>query len=416
MGTSINELDHASSPKASEHETRTHESSSTSANELNELDHASSPSISEHETRTDGDLKVSFSTAANEFNSVTSSKKLDTSPSSLSHSPSPDSPIEHPHSTTTLSQTEVEGNDILNSGYSQDKHEPPNVEHDNPPQGTNAPFEVTEDANLDSRDSKDEHETPTAESPASTFDVVTPDAEMLLFTLDSGDFSEDHETSNADVALSTLSPQLTDSTLELGSNNLTTSPPTQVMERPSKYRIPSSVFARSQSSTPDWSSASNDSLFSIHMGNMSFIKDDVWKSGELALRSAELEMIKNGDLDMLRSGELGSNSVELEMQSGELGTKNGELGMETREPEMIPGEEVTPTEPSMFTQMFNYSQTPNIAASNSGKTAGLGVAIETMKEVIREAADHKSKNSISDGGSVRTPNGRSSTESFAFLS
>ncbi|KAK9164930.1 hypothetical protein Scep_000121 [Stephania cephalantha] len=74
---------------------------------------------------------------------------------------------------------------------------------------------------------------------------------------------------------------------------LTQSPPTQVMERPednaSPYRIPSSVFARSKSTTPmEWSVASNESLFSIHMGNNSFSRDHVFlmdrdfgKSGEL---------------------------------------------------------------------------------------------------------------------------------------
>ncbi|WOG93779.1 hypothetical protein DCAR_0313066 [Daucus carota subsp. sativus] len=330
----------------------------------NESDHASSPKVSEHETRTNGDLEESSPiAAANELNSVTSSKNLDTSSSSLSHSPLPDSPVEHPHNTTTPSQTEVEGNDNL-------------------------------DSNLDTGY---EHEIPTAESPAST-----PDDEMLLFTLDSGDDKENHEIYNAYVALSTLSPELTDSTLELGSNAPTTSPPTQVMERPSgsKYRIPSSVFARSMSNTPDWSCASNESLFSIRMGNMSFRTDDFWKSGEIGLKSAELEMIKN----------------ELEMQSGDLGIANGGLGTGTSHLELIPGEPVTTTEPFMSSQMFSYSQTPNMATSNSGKTAELGVAIETMKEVIREAADHRSKNSISDGSVAGTTNNRSSTESFAFSS
>lgn len=52
-------------------------------------------------------------------------------------------------------------------------------------------------------------------------------------------------------------------------------PPNQVMERPgtSKYRIPSHVFKRTKSNAPvDWSVASNESLFSIQMGN-SFTTD-----------------------------------------------------------------------------------------------------------------------------------------------
>lgn len=61
-------------------------------------------------------------------------------------------------------------------------------------------------------------------------------------------------------------------------------PANQEMERsPSEYRIPASVFERDKSSAPgDWSVASNESLFSIHMGNMSFTNDHfMWRSGEL---------------------------------------------------------------------------------------------------------------------------------------
>ncbi|XP_047959509.1 proline-rich receptor-like protein kinase PERK7 [Salvia hispanica] len=61
-------------------------------------------------------------------------------------------------------------------------------------------------------------------------------------------------------------------------------PPNQEMERsPSAYRIPPSVFERNKSSAAgDWSVASNDSLFSIHVGNMSFTNDQyMWRSEEL---------------------------------------------------------------------------------------------------------------------------------------
>lgn len=54
-------------------------------------------------------------------------------------------------------------------------------------------------------------------------------------------------------------------------------PPTQMMVRndpPEAYRIPSSVFERTKSTAPmEWSVTSNDSLFSIHMGNNSFSGD-----------------------------------------------------------------------------------------------------------------------------------------------
>lgn len=76
----------------------------------------------------------------------------------------------------------------------------------------------------------------------------------------------------------------------LGSEAATQYPPTQVMERvddPTSpaYRIPSHVFSRTKSTAPmEWSVASNESLFSIQMGNMSFTREQLcWlgKSGEL---------------------------------------------------------------------------------------------------------------------------------------
>lgn len=65
-------------------------------------------------------------------------------------------------------------------------------------------------------------------------------------------------------------------------------PPVQVMKRaedpesPSVYRIPSHVFDRSKSNnTPEWSAASNESLFSINVENMSFSRELNWVSGEM---------------------------------------------------------------------------------------------------------------------------------------
>ncbi|XP_048134994.1 uncharacterized protein LOC125315074 [Rhodamnia argentea] len=59
----------------------------------------------------------------------------------------------------------------------------------------------------------------------------------------------------------------------------TQSPAIQVMDRSggyNPYRIPSTVFERSKPSTPvEWSIASNESLFSIHIGNNSFSRDHV---------------------------------------------------------------------------------------------------------------------------------------------
>ncbi|KAF8100863.1 hypothetical protein N665_0214s0024 [Sinapis alba] len=81
----------------------------------------------------------------------------------------------------------------------------------------------------------------------------------------------------------------------------TDSPPVQVMDREdnSNYdpdRIPSSVFETSKSNMQaDWSCASNESLFSIHLGRNSFTVDtmksgELYKSGELLAYSPELPM------------------------------------------------------------------------------------------------------------------------------
>ncbi|KAK2663263.1 hypothetical protein Ddye_001837 [Dipteronia dyeriana] len=63
-------------------------------------------------------------------------------------------------------------------------------------------------------------------------------------------------------------------------------------------RIPSAVFA-SRSTTPvEWSVASNESLFSIQLGNGSFSRDHVYmlyKSGELSKLDEQIKMAKRND-------------------------------------------------------------------------------------------------------------------------
>ncbi|XP_050277469.1 uncharacterized protein LOC126719026 isoform X2 [Quercus robur] len=81
----------------------------------------------------------------------------------------------------------------------------------------------------------------------------------------------------------------------------TQSPKIQVMDRSVGYdpsRIPRSVFETSKSTTPmDWSVASNDSLFSLHVGNNSFSKDRMFLFGDF--KSDELS--KSGELTKLSS-------------------------------------------------------------------------------------------------------------------
>ncbi|XP_054807644.1 uncharacterized protein LOC129309912 [Prosopis cineraria] len=88
-------------------------------------------------------------------------------------------------------------------------------------------------------------------------------------------------------------------------------PPLQVMERPedtvpsSLYKIPSHVFNSTNTNAPEWSIASNESLFSIHMGTMSFTKEVHWfKSGELEKYS---DMIMAGPPNSFQSNQVPGN-------------------------------------------------------------------------------------------------------------
>lgn len=80
----------------------------------------------------------------------------------------------------------------------------------------------------------------------------------------------------------------------------TQSPQIQVMDQSGGYdpdRIPSSVFAISKSTTPmEWSVASNESLFSIHIGNNSFSKELIMLSPPppVPVAATDTENIKIG--------------------------------------------------------------------------------------------------------------------------
>ncbi|KAF5734121.1 hypothetical protein HS088_TW16G00563 [Tripterygium wilfordii] len=104
------------------------------------------------------------------------------------------------------------------------------------------------------------------------------------------DFSED------DIPISSMPPSDHPDPMNPNNGSSTQSLPTQMLQQvsddvanatPSAYRIPPSVFARTNTNAPmEWSVTSNESLFSLHMGNMSFTRDQLlWmgKSGELGL-------------------------------------------------------------------------------------------------------------------------------------
>lgn len=160
------------------------------------------------------------------------------------------------------------------------------------------------------------------------------------------------------------------------SNSATQFPPTQVMERPndpssSGYRIPSYVFARTKSTAPmEWSTASNESLFSIHMGNMSFNRDQLFWLG--------------------KSGELGLSGPLMDLSSSQPPTNN----------------------------KASHS-VQNSATLDDDFRAAEEKAAETMREVIRESAENRckedarpSKDTHASSKISRQPNEK--TKSFAF--
>ncbi|PSR88387.1 Keratin-associated protein like [Actinidia chinensis var. chinensis] len=99
-----------------------------------------------------------------------------------------------------------------------------------------------------------------------------------------------HDSEWSTCGTSSQVSDLTNETLS-HSTSLTESPPTQVMERPhgfDHHRIPPSIFTSKPHSPMDWSVASNESLFSIRLGNSSFSRD--------AVRKLSGELFKSGDL------------------------------------------------------------------------------------------------------------------------
>ncbi|WOH08367.1 hypothetical protein DCAR_0727806 [Daucus carota subsp. sativus] len=116
---------------------------------------------------------------------------------------------------------------------------------------------------------------------SSTFPVVSPEPQEDSQSKNHGQNSPSQPSSQVSQATNKSTLQ-TPSPIE--------SPPIQVMEKAGGYdpnRIPDSVFGRS-SSAMDWSVASNESLFSLHLGNNSFSREqfllmsgELYSSGEL---------------------------------------------------------------------------------------------------------------------------------------
>ncbi|XP_027339608.1 uncharacterized protein LOC113853265 [Abrus precatorius] len=141
------------------------------------------------------------------------------------------------------------------------------------------------------------------------------------------------------------------------------SPPIQVMERPenpatsSKYRFPSHVFSRHKSNT-QWSTASNESLFSIQMGNISF-------SSEMAGLGKSGEFDKPGDTHS--SSALPNNQPPLPL----------------------------PPQPQASATKFN-DISESTAKQHEGSKVTEEKAAETMREVIMENNQNKQNTSKGD--------------------
>lgn len=160
----------------------------------------------------------------------------------------------------------------------------------------------------------------------------------------------------------------------------TQNPPVQVMERPGEsagtspqYTFPSHVFSKSNINSPvEWSTASNESLFSIYMGNTSF--------------SNELVGFKSGELD-----------------------KPGEVYMYDQ-PIASPTPEQPPAQVNKFNDISQRTAEHQLLHEESSK-ATEAKAAETMREVIMESSQ-TTENVASN--SHRQSNG--SAKSYAFQS
>ncbi|KAK9996253.1 hypothetical protein SO802_020939 [Lithocarpus litseifolius] len=140
-----------------------------------------------------------------------------------------------------------------------------------------------------------------------------------------------HEQSSHGLAGQPTAQVVSGCSTELGITNKSSTQflPVQVMERPgdpasSQNRIPSYVFARTKSTVPmEWSTTSNESLFSIHTGNMSFTKEQFnWlvKSGELVMAGPLMD-ISNNHSPTNKSTENSPKKATLDEVSGVTETK-----------------------------------------------------------------------------------------------
>ena len=120
------------------------------------------------------------------------------------------------------------------------------------------------------------------EVPPNEVDPVTHSRSGSLEDLDAIEkVLNSHSLESKQLDLQTQGPtssanNLSSSVWSTQSGSIAQLPPIQLVGRPAGYdpnRIPSSIFASKPTTPMEWSNASNESLFSIHIGNNSFSRD-----------------------------------------------------------------------------------------------------------------------------------------------
>lgn len=170
-----------------------------------------------------------------------------------------------------------------------------NSDSENKPPSSQSPSQSPNDSMSKEPEIVDNQGFPDSETPARTPQGESSNSPNASETISNPKSTPQGESSNSHYASAMSNPKSTsdDSDEEFpissmaNSESPTQNPPVQVMERteepdtPSAYRIPSHVFDRTKSNTPEWSMESNESLFSIHIGTMSFTKELSWLNNEM---------------------------------------------------------------------------------------------------------------------------------------
>ncbi|XP_068331714.1 uncharacterized protein [Pyrus communis] len=217
-------------------------------------------------------------------------------------------------------------------------------------------------------------------SDSSLEDLFQVDTNRTTTSTHTSSLPQHHDSSSVGPASTSRASDVTHGSMVPGLSP-TESPSIQTMDRfgggYDPYRIPSSVFSRSKSNKElEWSVASNESLFSIHLGNNSFSRDHILLLGDLG-KSGELN--KSGELFALNPA---PHVPVVEIESDRI--------------EEVRIEEV--------------------------RESGVGVADETIKNTARaNAEDHSEGRVPAPTGPVKSPTlsrrsdaSGTSTRSFAF--